>query len=314
MSSSPPPTNLSRLATQLIQNVQARMIKPGARVPKIIVKDGNGRVMAEHQLVADRYTGGRSRQHHIHIPEQTVSSYHFSLQKDRQYPQCFILTDEKSSNGVYYLKRKVKSLKLRHGNEVTLGPEQLLNAITLTYHNPPPPWVLLLRYGLWGLGATTAATALTLVGLWTKYDVARIPDSIAKPVVIYARDSKTPLRELSASRHQELDRLKDFSPDLINALIASEDSRFYWHPGVDPIGLARIVKVRLQAGEFTQGASTLTQQVARSLYPSVGRDNNVGRKIREMVVATGLETFHSKNTILLTYLNRVFFRLWQLWV
>ncbi|MEM7761119.1 MAG: transglycosylase domain-containing protein, partial [Cyanobacteria bacterium P01_A01_bin.40] len=98
----------------------------------------------------------------------------------------------------------------------------------------------------------------------------------------------------------------DFSSYLPDAVIASEDSRFYWHFGVDPIGITRAVVINLTSAELRQGASTLTQQLARSLFPEVGRQNTAGRKIREMMVALKLETFYSKDFILKTYLNRVY--------
>ena len=90
------------------------------------------------------------------------------------------------------------------------------------------------------------------------------------------------------------------------AVIASEDSRFYWHFGVDPLGVVRAVLINTSDKGISQGASTLTQQLSRSLFTEVGRENTAGRKIREMLVALKLEAFYSKNDILKTYLNRVY--------
>ncbi|MGL5032235.1 MAG: transglycosylase domain-containing protein, partial [Microcystaceae cyanobacterium] len=88
-------------------------------------------------------------------------------------------------------------------------------------------------------------------------------------------------------------------------VIASEDSRFYWHLGVDPLGVIRAITVNSK-GKNKQGASTLTQQLARSLFPEVGRENTANRKWREMAVAIKLEFVYSKNELLKTYLNRVY--------
>jgi peptidoglycan glycosyltransferase len=104
-----------------------------------------------------------------------------------------------------------------------------------------------------------------------------------------------------------MENLKDYSPSLPKMLMASEDARFYWHFGIDPVGILRALKVNTREGESQQGASTLTQQMARSLFPDyVGRDKSVSRKLKEAVVALKLETFYSKDQLLLLYLNRVF--------
>jgi membrane peptidoglycan carboxypeptidase len=94
---------------------------------------------------------------------------------------------------------------------------------------------------------------------------------------------------------------------LIDALLASEDSRFWWHPGVDPIGTARALLANLLGGRVLEGGSTLTQQLARSLYPNlVGQGETLDRKWRELLVALQLESRFSKRDLLLSYLNRVY--------
>ncbi|MEL7408399.1 MAG: transglycosylase domain-containing protein, partial [Cyanobacteria bacterium J06558_2] len=149
---------------------------------------------------------------------------------------------------------------------------------------------------------------LLILGLeWSKVPVYPLPQESTLPIVVYARDGETPINPTAQNNtHRELKKLSDFSPYLPDAVIASEDSRFYWHFGVDPIGITRAVLVNLTSAELKQGASTLTQQLARSLFPEVGRQNTAGRKIREMIVALKLETFYSKDYILKTYLNRVY--------
>jgi 1A family penicillin-binding protein len=124
--------------------------------------------------------------------------------------------------------------------------------------------------------------------------------------MVYARDGQTPLTCVEKRPHREIERLSEFSPYLPKAVIASEDSRFYWHLGVDPLGIARAVLVNVQDQGIRQGASTLTQQLARSLFREVGRENTAERKIREILVALKLETVYSKDKILKTYLNRVY--------
>ena len=90
-----------------------------------------------------------------------------------------------------------------------------------------------------------------------------------------------------------------------SAMIAVEDKRFRSHPGVDPIGIARSFKIRFQTGRFSQGGSTITQQLARNIFLTNSR--TFGRKIKEAILALALERKFSKNQILELYLNRVYF-------
>ncbi|MFN3077390.1 MAG: transglycosylase domain-containing protein [Alphaproteobacteria bacterium] len=99
-------------------------------------------------------------------------------------------------------------------------------------------------------------------------------------------------------------RLGDLPPYLPQALIATEDRRFYQHFGIDPIGMLRAAAVNLRAGRVVQGGSTLTQQVAKNLF--LTQDRNFKRKIQEMILALWLEHRFSKEQILTLYLNRVY--------
>ncbi|MDQ3143630.1 MAG: PBP1A family penicillin-binding protein, partial [Pseudomonadota bacterium] len=90
-----------------------------------------------------------------------------------------------------------------------------------------------------------------------------------------------------------------------SAMIAVEDRRFRSHPGVDPIGMARSIKVRIQSGSWKQGGSTITQQLARNIFLTNSR--TFGRKLKEGVLALAIEAKFSKNQILELYLNRVYF-------
>ena len=90
-----------------------------------------------------------------------------------------------------------------------------------------------------------------------------------------------------------------------DAMISVEDRRFHDHLGVDPIGIARSVMVRVQKGHWRQGGSTITQQLARNTFLNSSR--TFDRKIREIVIALALETKFSKDQILELYLNKVYF-------
>jgi penicillin-binding protein 1A len=90
-----------------------------------------------------------------------------------------------------------------------------------------------------------------------------------------------------------------------NAMIAVEDRRFWLHPGIDPIGIARAFVVNTMRGNRVQGASTITQQLARNLFLTASKDYT--RKLREVVLALAIERSYSKEAILELYLNRVYF-------
>ena len=94
-------------------------------------------------------------------------------------------------------------------------------------------------------------------------------------------------------------------PEMRAAMIAVEDKRFRSHLGVDPIGIARSVKVRVDTGHWRQGGSTITQQLARNIFLTNSR--TFGRKMKEVVLALAIERKFSKDQILELYLNRVYF-------
>src|SRR5919107_4618840 len=94
-------------------------------------------------------------------------------------------------------------------------------------------------------------------------------------------------------------------PEMRAAMISVEDKRFRGHLGIDPIGIARSVKVRFDTGQWRQGGSTITQQLARNIFLTNSR--TFGRKLKEMVIALALERKFSKDQILELYLNRVYF-------
>jgi penicillin-binding protein 1A len=94
-------------------------------------------------------------------------------------------------------------------------------------------------------------------------------------------------------------------PEMRAAMIAVEDKRFRSHLGVDPVGVARAAKVRLDTGRWTQGGSTITQQLARNIFLTNSR--TFGRKVKEAVLALAIERKFTKNQILELYLNRVYF-------
>jgi penicillin-binding protein 1A len=98
--------------------------------------------------------------------------------------------------------------------------------------------------------------------------------------------------------------LREMSPYLPKAVIATEDRRFYSHFGIDPIGLLRAAAANLAAGHVVQGGSTITQQLAKNLFLTPER--SLARKVRETLLALWLEHRFTKDQILEIYLNRVY--------
>ena len=123
-----------------------------------------------------------------------------------------------------------------------------------------------------------------------------------QPTVVLSADGK----ELAVFKRANRDwvKLADISPNVVAALVATEDHRFFQHHGMD-FGRTVVAAVHTLRGEL-QGGSTITQQLARNLYPDeVGRAATINRKIKEAITALKIEAVYSKNEILETYLNTV---------
>ncbi len=141
----------------------------------------------------------------------------------------------------------------------------------------------------WGLPRVPDAEALwSLNRLPTVTFVDRGGEIIGVRGPFYGR--RTPLAELP-----------DYVPQ---AFLAIEDRRFYQHEGVDRMAVLRALLANLQAGETVQGASTISQQLARNLFLTPRQ--TINRKLREMVLASRIERRLAKDEILELYLNRVF--------
>lgn len=124
----------------------------------------------------------------------------------------------------------------------------------------------------------------------------------AQPSVVLSADGS--LLATFNRGQQEWVGLDRISPNVLHALLATEDHRFYDHRGVD---FVRIAGALLQtAGGDAQGGSTITQQLARNLFPEeIGRSRTIERKLREMITAMKIEQAYTKEEILETYLNSV---------
>lgn len=306
------PTQMSQLLTQAVQKIQqrvnfgAQLLKKGAKVPELLVYLPDDPKPEIYPLLGDRYVIGRSSQScDILIPSAVVSQVHLSIRRDPSNRRSFIVKDENSTNGTFQGKTRLKRFLLHHNDVITLGPGELATAVTVKLRYPRPLLLSILRYFLYGLSGLLLLIILWFTWQWWGIDVYPLPANSNAPIVVYSDDG-TPLTPSGQKNHRELPKLSSFSPYLPKAVVASEDTRFYWHLGVDPLGILRAVFINLENQGIRQGASTITQQLARSLFPEVGRENTAGRKFREMIVALKLEAVYSKDDILKAYLNRVF--------
>jgi penicillin-binding protein 1A len=155
--------------------------------------------------------------------------------------------------------------------------------------------------GVWGaifLVVFFAVFARDLPDTSTLYNVDR------QPSITYLdrNGALIAVRGTQQAPPADLDALPDYVPA---AFIAIEDRRFYHHPGFDPIGMSRAMVSNMRAGRVVQGGSTLTQQLAKNLFLSP--DQNMKRKVQELMLAVWLEMKFSKDEILALYLNRVYF-------
>ena len=101
--------------------------------------------------------------------------------------------------------------------------------------------------------------------------------------------------------------LDDMSPYVLQATVAAEDATFWTHYGVEPIAIVRGATI-IFSGAGSSGGSTITQQLARGLYPEdIGTDYSITRKVREAMAAVALEKEFSKEDILTMYLNLIFY-------
>ena len=160
---------------------------------------------------------------------------------------------------------------------------------------------------VWNITAYTLLALLIGAGAMSVWWMSRYAMAVHRltrgvgDTIFLARDGQ-PWFRLDEQRHDV--SLDEIAPDLQHAIVAIEDRRFYYHPGVDPIGISRAVFRGVTDGGRLEGGSTLTQQLARTLFLSNAR--TLGRKVKEAVIALMLEIELTKKQILELYLNRVY--------
>jgi penicillin-binding protein 1A len=159
--------------------------------------------------------------------------------------------------------------------------------------------VFLLVSGLLGVGS--------IIALYF-YIKPELPDvttlrtiQLQTPMKVFSQGGKL-ISQFGEKRRIPIE-IDDVPPLMIKAFLATEDNRFYSHPGIDPIGIVRAATVMIMTGERKQGASTITQQVARNFF--LTREKTFIRKIKEIFLAWHIEQNLSKDEILTLYLNKI---------
>ncbi len=152
------------------------------------------------------------------------------------------------------------------------------------------------------------AGAGSLYGLY-KYIEPQLPDvntlkdvRLQTPMQVYSSDNQL-IAQFGEKRRIPL-QLSEIPPQMVQAFIATEDSRFYEHHGIDPVGIFRAASVALFTGHASQGASTITQQLARNFFLSP--EKTLMRKVREALLAIRIEQLLTKDEIMALYLNKIY--------
>ena len=151
--------------------------------------------------------------------------------------------------------------------------------------------------------AAALLAATSAIALAIDWDIPE-GHELKGPAVVYDRDGKV-LARLRAEVEYRPRNLDEISVHLRNAVIATEDRRFYEHQGVDPVSVLRAVWSNVRSGSIREGGSTLTQQYVKTVY--LDRQQTLYRKVREALISLQLEKERTKDEILEAYLNQVYF-------
>ncbi|EGK12050.1 penicillin-binding protein 2A [Desmospora sp. 8437] len=161
-------------------------------------------------------------------------------------------------------------------------------------------WV---RKTVWTLTALIVIFIITFNILVGSRDVSAMDRAAPQPTVIIDQNGEVASR-ISASKTEAVG-MEEIPTHMIQAVVAIEDHRFYSHSGVDYWGSIRAAVTNLQAGHTVQGGSTLTQQLAKNVF--LTHERTYKRKIKEVLLAKKIERNYTKDEIMETYLNTIYF-------
>ncbi|MGA3171593.1 MAG: PBP1A family penicillin-binding protein [Chthoniobacteraceae bacterium] len=166
-----------------------------------------------------------------------------------------------------------------------------------------------LSHGMWvGLALLLligSAVVCIVYGVWAStFDLTQV-DNIPERSAIYDMDGRFYARLSGEDR--VVVHLEDVSDYFVKALLAREDSRFFSHHGIDPVGIARAMMTNLAHGHIRQGGSTLTQQLALNTFLGGEHTRSINRKLIEAFLALRIEQNFTKKQIIESYMNRIYF-------
>jgi len=156
--------------------------------------------------------------------------------------------------------------------------------------------------GFWGLVSTVLIVLYYSIGL---PDINSLPQNSRVINNLQVRYSNKKLIKKYGSVSDNSAIYSELPIPLIEALVATEDRRFFEHHGVDIFGISRALYINTKEGRIKQGGSTLTQQLAKMMFLS--RERTLKRKIQEAILAIKLERIFSKEQIMTFYLNKAYF-------
>ncbi|MBM4387265.1 MAG: transglycosylase domain-containing protein, partial [Deltaproteobacteria bacterium] len=166
----------------------------------------------------------------------------------------------------------------------------------------------ILRLALFSFLISSTAALFSAAGAYL-YFARLIPDIPPFDSIKFGKSSTitTALGETIGEIYEERRYLLPYDRiprTIINAFLSSEDARFFEHTGIDLTGIGRAIWTNIRAGGIKEGGSTITQQLARSMF--TGREKTVARKIKEAITARRIEDTYTKEQILLLYMNLIY--------
>ncbi|HET6567843.1 MAG TPA: transglycosylase domain-containing protein [Rhodothermales bacterium] len=197
---------------------------------------------------------------------------------------------------------------LNHLPDPAIKAARRLHRYGVTFFDPQTSWRTRIRYAAWGafISCVAAFHFVLVYGLllipFTPGTASLKAATVENPSIVLSADGQEIVRYNRLNRKWVT--LDQVAPVVADALISTEDARFYQHHGVDVRRL--FAAVWETATGNTQGGSTITMQLARNLYPEkIGHSLSLGRKLKEIITALKLESVYTKPEILAAYLNTV---------
>ena len=203
-----------------------------------------------------------------------------------------------------------KALEKKPGGKKAAGRETARPKLDTRATGPKPlpqkksRWGFVVRWtAILAIWSGLIVSAILAYYAWDLPDLEKLETPSRRPsVTILASDNS--VIATYGDLHTGAVRFNQVPPYLVQAIIATEDRRFFDHFGIDIFGIARAAVTNLSAGKVRQGGSTLTQQLAKNLFLTPER--SLGRKVQELLLAFWLEVRFTKKQILTIYLNRVY--------